>query len=172
MGVVHALGPGSSHTKCLLGICTQVLDQWLQVVAPLGSDCSSVYTNLQQRPSTCCKAKSKRTSISVARPVFWRYADAGFEGENDLQKPSQRVVSNTPIRSASRCHGLRAHWKTLAILKKSWLDKNGVYRGTQRNVYERQVNRAWCVRLLHHCSGCGSSADAPSTLQPRRLEIP
>ena len=38
--------------------------------------------------------------------------------------------------------------------------------GTERKVSERQVKRAWCVRHLHHRSGCGS------TLQPSLLEIP
>ena len=44
--------------------------------------------------------------------------------------------------------------------------------GTEHKVSERQVRRAWCVRHVHHCSGCGSPfGDAHSTLQPNLLEI-
>ena len=43
-------------------------------------------------------------------------------------------------------------------LERIWLDKDGQVKGTQDKVKEREkaLNQAWCVRLLHHCSGCGS----------------
>ena len=38
------------------------------------------------------------------------------------------------------------------------LHKNGKCKRTQHKVSERQMSRAWCVRLLH-CSGCGSTLE-------------
>ena len=52
-------------------------------------------------------------------------------------------------------------------------DNSGKCKGIQHKVTERRVNSAWCVRLLHHCWGCGILiGDTSSTLQPGRLEIP
>ena len=43
--------------------------------------------------------------------------------------------------------------------KEERLDMNGRCEGTDNKVCERQVKRAWCVRLLHQSSGCGSSTE-------------
>ena len=35
----------------------------------------------------------------------------------------------------------------------------GLTKNSFQEVKERAVNQAWCVRFLHHCSGCGSSVE-------------
>ena len=41
------------------------------------------------------------------------------------------------------------------VQKCDWNKLSGA-ESQKHKVNERQVKRAWCVRLLRHCSGCGS----------------
>ena len=71
-------------------------------------------------------------------------------------------IPDLDTMDGSRCvKKCQCTWK-LKRRRKMWLDRILRFGGTEHKVSDTPVKRAWCVRLLYHCSGCGSSLEVRS----------
>ena len=99
-----------------------------------------------------CSGAQGSEQLLVLRDCLWAVFGSGSCENSDSTSKTNSIQPDY----ITDCEYQGSRGKDLYVM--SWLDKHEV-QGTQHKVNERPVNHAWSVRLLHHCSGCGSSLE-------------